>query len=210
MSEPLDTRDLVLRQIRRSPRTVRDLADELGVTTNAVRDHISVLEGEGLVAATRLRRGTGGKPARVYELTQEGEDSFARAYDVVLQLLLEVLKDELGPEELRSLLRRVGRRAARAQPRPGGDLRQRLEGALEIVGEMGGMADILPQNGGYRVQGYGCPVAALVRQHDEVCALTEALLSELTGAAVREECNRGDRPSCSLVVEPNGGPPSSG
>jgi hypothetical protein len=73
---------------------------------------------EELVEAGKVRRSSGGgKPAYVYELTQEGEELFPKAYEPTLRRLLDVLSERLGLEESEALLRSVGRRLAEEHPR---------------------------------------------------------------------------------------------
>src|SRR5215210_6570710 len=104
--------------LRRSGRTVEELARPLGLTDNGVRAHLAMLERDGLVRQRgSVRRGSGGgKPAYVYELTPEAEDLFPKAYEPVLRRLLDVLSERLGPEESEALLRSVGRLLAEEHP----------------------------------------------------------------------------------------------
>jgi hypothetical protein len=61
--------------LRRSGRTVEELARELGLTDNGVRAHPAILERDGIVwQRGSVRRGSGGgKLAYVYELTSEAD-----------------------------------------------------------------------------------------------------------------------------------------
>src|SRR5919199_1925417 len=97
--------------LRHSGRTVEELARALGLTDNGVRAHLAVLERDGIVRQRgSVRRGSGGgKPAYVYELTQEAEDLFPKAYEPVLRRLLGVLAERLGSGGLETVLRSVGR-----------------------------------------------------------------------------------------------------
>jgi predicted ArsR family transcriptional regulator len=108
------TRGQIVTVIGRSGRTVEELARALGLTDNGVRAHLAPLERDGIVRQRgSVRRSSGGgKPAYVYELTQEAEDLFPKAYEPALRRLLDVLSDQLGPEESEALLRSVGRRLA--------------------------------------------------------------------------------------------------
>lgn len=78
------TRGQVVALLRRSSRTVEELAQALGLTDNAVRAHLAALERDGLARQHGVRRG-GGKPAYAYELTTEAERLFPKAYVPVLR-----------------------------------------------------------------------------------------------------------------------------
>ncbi|MDP9458262.1 MAG: helix-turn-helix domain-containing protein [Actinomycetota bacterium] len=192
------TRGRVVTLLRRGGRTVEDLARALGLTDNGVRAHLAVLERDGIVR----QRGTvshgsgGGKPAYVYELAPEAEALFPKAYVPVLRRLLDVMAEELGPEETETLLRAVGRRIADEQTVSADSVRERLEVAVAVLDELGGLAELEERDGRLVIRGYSCPLADVVPGHPEVCRLAEALLTELVGVPVREHCDRGERPRC--------------
>ncbi len=88
-----------------------------------MRTHIAALERDGIVEHVGTQRDTGGKPARVYALTGEGEELFPKAYALVLGELVEELARRDGWERVTTLLRAVGQRAASAALRSlGGDV----------------------------------------------------------------------------------------
>jgi predicted ArsR family transcriptional regulator len=95
------TRGRMVTLLRRRGQTVDELAAEVGLTNNGVRAHLATLERDGLVTQQgSVRSSSGsGKPAYVYELTSEAEDLFPKAYEPTLRQLLDVLSDQLGPEE---------------------------------------------------------------------------------------------------------------
>lgn len=200
------TRGRIVTLLRRSGRTVEELARELGLTDNGVRAHLATLERDGIVRQRgSVRRGSGGgKPAYVYELTPEAEDLFPKAYEPVLRQLLDVLSERLGPEELEAVLRSVGRRIAEEQGVSGDSVRPRLEAAVGVLNEMGGLAEVEERNGGFVIRGYSCPLAAVIPDHPEMCRMAETLLTELAGVPVHEHCDRGESPRCRFeVAHPN-------
>src|SRR3954447_25544288 len=91
-----DTQAQLLRVLRRSQQTITGLAEKLGLTDNAVRTHVAVLERDGIVADVGAQRDTGGKPARIYALTNEGEELFPKAYALVLGGLVEEIVTREG------------------------------------------------------------------------------------------------------------------
>ena len=94
-----ETRAQLLRLLRRSRQTITALADAVGLTDNAVRTHVAALERDGLVEPVGTQRDTGGKPARVYALTGEGEELFPKAYALVLGESLLGVDWILGPSD---------------------------------------------------------------------------------------------------------------
>ena len=196
------TRGQIVTLLRRSGRTVDDLATALGLTNNGVRAHLATLERDGFVrqhGSVRAASG-GGKPAYVYELTQEAENLFPKAYEPVLRRLLDVIAERIGPEEAGVLLGTTGSRMAEGRNEPAGNVQERLEAAVEALNELGGLAELEVSNGGFVIRGYSCPLAAVTPDHPEACRIAEALIAELSGATVRERCDRGVRPRCCFEV----------
>jgi predicted ArsR family transcriptional regulator len=196
------TRGRIVALLRRSGRTVEELARALGLTDNGVRAHLATLERDGIVRQRgSVRRGTGGgKPAYVYELAPEAEDLFPKAYAPVLLRLLDVLSERLGPVESEELLRVVGRGLVEGEAAASDGARARLEGAVEVLNELGGLAELEEREGDVVIRGYSCPLAAVTPDHPEVCRMIEALIAELAGVPVREHCDRGESPRCCFEV----------
>jgi predicted ArsR family transcriptional regulator len=196
------TRGQIVTLLRRSGRTVEDLARALSLTDNGVRAHLAILERDGIVRQRgSVRRSSGGgKPAYVYELTQEAEDLFPKAYEPALRRLLDVLSDQLGPEEAEALLGSVGRRLAEEHSVRATDARAGLEVAVEVLNELGGLAELEERDGALVIRGYSCPLAGVTPDHPEVCRMAETLIAELAGVPVHERCDRGERPRCCFGI----------
>jgi predicted ArsR family transcriptional regulator len=196
------TRGRVVALLRRTGFTVDELARELDLTNNGVRAHLATLERDGIVRQSGVVRREigGGKPAYLYELTPEAEDLFPKAYEPVLHRLLDVLAEQLEPDESEALLRSVGRLMAKGETVPTHGPRERLEAAVEVLNELGGLAELEERDGGFVIRGYSCPLAGLTQEHPEVCRMVETLITELAGVPVYEHCDRGERPRCCLAV----------
>lgn len=188
------TRGRVISLLRRSEGTVNELAEELGLTDNAVRAHLASLERDGLVEQRGVRRGVG-KPAYVYGLSPAARHLFPKAYDRLLSQLLDLLAERHGAAEVEALLVEAGRRAVAGRELPEA-AEARLEAALELVRDLGGLAEVEGVNGATMIKGYSCPLAELVPGHPEICRMVESILSEVVGAPVRERCEKGDNPRC--------------
>lgn len=195
-----DTRAEMLRLLRRSRQTITSLADALRLTDNAVRTHVAALERDGIVEHVGTQRDTGGKPARVYDLTGAGEELFPKAYALVLAELVEEIARTGGRERAMELLRGVGRRVAAGVPAAGG-AEARVHAAAAALRELGGDVEVRRARDGWQLQGYGCPLSAVTGKQPEVCALAQALVEEITGRQVTECCDRAGRPRCGFRVE---------
>ncbi len=201
------TRGQVVTLLRRSEHTVEELARALGLTDNGVRAHLAVLERDGLVRQSGVvrRESGGGKPAYLYDLTEEAERLFPKAYEPALGRLLDVLSERLGSEESEALLRSVGRLMAEEHPVRTNDARERLESAVDVFNELGGLAELEERDGAVVIRGYSCPLAGVSPEHPEVCRMAETLITELAGVPVYEHCDRGERPRCCFEVATSDG-----
>ena len=201
------TRGQIVTLLRQSGRTVEDLARALDLTDNGVRAHLAILERDGIVRQRgSVRRSSGGgKPAYIYELTEEAEDLFPKAYEPVLSRLLDVLSNRVGSEESEELLKSVGRRLAEEHSVRTNDAHARLESAVEIFNELGGLAELEERDGTLVIRGYSCPLAGVTPDHPEVCRMAETLITELAGVPVYEHCDRGERPRCCFEVATSNG-----
>lgn len=194
------TRGRVLSALRRGPRTVNDLADLLGLTDNAVRLHLAGLERDGLIAHEGLRRGIG-KPAHVYVLTPEADSLFPKAYATILTALIEEMRAREGGEQLEEMMRAIGRRTGALARSDAPELRTRVDVAARVLSDLGGLVDVIESETELMIRGYSCPLAAVVQESPETCALVEELVSGVTGARAHECCDRkGEIPRCAFRV----------
>ena len=195
------TRGRVVGLLRGKSGTVIELAEALGLTDNAVRAHLLSLERDGLVRQSGVQRGAR-KPHNAYELTSEAERLFPKAYDALLNQLITTLKGRLPPSAIEDVLREVGRSLAARHTSDGGadDLESRVQNAVEILKAIGGTPSLERDGGRLVIRSGGCPLAAAVAEHPEVCELAEALVAEVVGLPVRELCHRGESPKCRFEI----------
>src|SRR5687767_10368667 len=86
------TRSQILTSIKvNGSMTADSLAQELGISPVAVRQHLAGLEAEGYILTSVERRGLG-RPVHRYSITSEGDETFPRAYDRVANELLDELR----------------------------------------------------------------------------------------------------------------------
>lgn len=194
------TRGRVITLLRGSSCTVEELAARLELTDNAVRAHLTTLERDGLVRQSGVRRGSR-KPHFTYALTREAERLFPKAYDALLNQLINVLKGRLSGEELEGVLREVGRSLAAEAPPAGRDLQSRVRGVLKVLEELGGAAEAEREGDKVVIRGGSCPLAAAVSLHPEVCRLAESLIAKVVEAPVTEHCEREGTPRCRFEIE---------
>ena len=197
------TRQQILDYLRRHGRaTVKDLDAHLSLTSTGVRQHLTVLEREGLVESQE-ERGHVGRPALVYRLTDRGDALYPKAYDELANVLLEEVRETAGSEALQALIRRTATRFAepyreRLEGRP---LAERVEETGAIIRERGFLADSTRDGDDFLIRQYTCPYPKVAGQNSCVCALDVEFVRQLVGADARLSTSllRGDE-ACTYRV----------
>jgi predicted ArsR family transcriptional regulator len=171
--------------------TVDELVAELGITRNAVRQHLASLESDGLVMQNATRP-SGGRPQFLYGLTDKGRECFPRHYSWFAQLLVESIVRETGHEGLCARLETMGESVADQLARQHAPMASQSEKAQAVAGVM--------QQLGYEAraeEGAGTPVIeadncvfhALAMQNPDVCQFDLALLGRFTNSdVIHEQC----------------------
>jgi DeoR family transcriptional regulator, suf operon transcriptional repressor len=192
---------------RRGPSTAAELAQERGLTPNAIRQHLARLERDGLVAETSERRGPT-KPSLVFSLTEEGRRVFPQRYSTLLHALLEEISESQGSERVAELMHAIGRRSARkyASRFAGKTQEQRVAELTSILREQGVVADFEVGNDGFVLREHNCPFRDTVASHPEVCSVLHTLMAEVLPGKVEQPRSiaRGDE-VCEFAIPATGG-----
>jgi predicted ArsR family transcriptional regulator len=195
------SRARIVALLRRREHTVDELAAELGVSGNAVRQQLTQLQRDGLAEATGVRRLPGaGKPATLYRMPDAAADQFSRAYAPVLAALVDELADRFAENDLVALMERTGHRLATSSPAAPDDLESIRDHASTLLDQLGAAATVELDHGTIRIEGSLCPLASAVRRRPEVCSALRAFLSAALGSPVRQCCQYGERPQCGFKV----------
>lgn len=199
------TRQEILDYLRRhSQATVKDLGEHLGLTSTGIRQHLTVLERDGLVEA-REERGHVGRPALVYRLTPNGDALYPKKYDALANALIDEARRLLGPDALQQLMKNVAARFADAYaPRlEGKTVAERIVEAGKILQERGCLADCTEDGGDLLIKQHTCPFPNVASRNSAVCALDVEFVRRLVGADARLTTSllRGDD-SCTYRVRP--------
>ena len=199
------TRQQILEHLQRHGRaTVKELGQLLRLTSTGIRQHLTVLERDGLVLASE-ERGRVGRPTLVYTLTEKAETLFPKCYDELATALLEEIRAEEGSERLYQLLHRVAQRLAESfwERVQGKSLAQRVEETALILQEQGCLVDWEQRDGEFFLHEFTCPLSKMAKQDSSVCTLHLELVRLLTSADTRlvRSLLRGER-SCTYRIRP--------
>lgn len=186
---------------RHGEATVRDLEELLGISTTAVREHLTHLEAKDLLG-TRLARSGPGRPRLVYFLTPRAQEQFPKQYDTLVTLLLREIASREGPEQLQTLLDAVGARLAEEYrvEVDGDDVADRLRRLREIMESRGIPAEV--PSSGAALQMFACPYLDVAQEHAAVCTMERRMLESVIGEAIRLESTiREGHRSCHFMLD---------
>ncbi len=166
------------------------LAERLGLTTMAVRQHLYVLQGEKLVTAEE-RPGPVGRPAKHWRLTREADRLFPDAYAELSVALLDALGDAFGPTGLKRVLdSRCARQQADYAGRiaPVASLEEKLRQLARVRTEEGYMADVTAEgSASFLFVENHCPICAAATACQGFCDTEIALFRTVLGPDVGVE-----------------------
>src|SRR6266851_5028104 len=169
------TRMEVLELLRRKGgASAETISSDLGVTPNAVRQHLTNLEREGFVVSHPERRRRG-RPSLLFSLTERADSVFPKRYGQLASMVLQEVQDMGGPAALDDVFERMARRRATV---------------------------IAPTLEGLKVTIHNCPFRNTALKFPQVCTITPHLFSQLlgTGVSQADSIHRRD-PYCSFVVQ---------
>jgi predicted ArsR family transcriptional regulator len=195
------TRGRMLILLCRGRKTVNELAAVLGVSDNAVRAQLQRFQRDGLARPSGSRSGVR-KPHVEYELTDKARELFPRAYEPMLQTLMDALQNQLPPKTLQTLLADTGRRLVNDHL---GELRERTprRRLSEIMSKLNGASlgiELAENSGTTVVRSCSCPLASVTAAHPYLCELFAGALGEVLRAPVHERCEKGESPRCCFEI----------
>lgn len=168
----------------------KQLAERLGLTAMAVRQHLYALQREGLVAAEE-RPIPIGRPAKFWRLTREADHLFPEAYAELSVALIDSVKDAFGEEGLeRVLTSRCARQRTdyAKQIKPADTLARKLRNLAKLRTEEGYMAEIKKEDdGSFLLVENHCPICAAANACQGFCSTELDLFRSVLGPGVAVE-----------------------
>lgn len=186
-----ETRTQILTLLRqRGQMTAAELSEALGIGAVGVRQHLALLDRDGLIATAGLRRGVG-RPSHLYALTPTAEGLFPKRYDRLVLDALAFVEEQGGEPAIDRLFAERRRKLAEQYaPRLAGKPRgQQVAELAAILNEQGYMCewDQLP-DGTFLLVEHNCPVDCVARDYPQACEHELKLYEQVLGVPlVREE-----------------------
>lgn len=196
-----DSRLEILKMLRNESRGVDEMSDALGMSKTAVRQHLAILEADGLVKKAPQRKGMG-RPRILYSITDGGEATFPKQYSLVAELLMEEMMENGRPakEITDALAARFARRYAAELANM--DLKGRVALFTRILNEMGVEASMEETETEFLVKEMSCPFHEVMRKFPVLCNFDGEFFQKVVGRPVALESRAYGRQNyCTYVVK---------
>ncbi|MBU7028539.1 MAG: ArsR family transcriptional regulator [Theionarchaea archaeon] len=174
------SRHEILKILKRERCTVDELSSKVGISPTAIRQHLTILEGDSLVTRETLKEGIG-RPKVIYTITEKAEELFPKFYSWLAECLIEAITGEYGEEKVESLMRQIGIRFSqpyleRVRGKP---LEERVCEATDIMNEWGAYASVENDGGDYLLKNYNCSFYKVAQKYPQVCSVHTTFLENL-------------------------------
>jgi len=183
------SRDNILTIIRQNNGVnVDELAKQMELAPATVRRHLDILERDGLVDHTEIRKPTG-RPQYSFHLTEKGHDSVPKDYSRLLNELVSDLKSvssddfggKSGDEVLKQSLTRIGEARAAEY-----GLGRRPVEAVTAAFEDGGYDPIVEiDEDGLKIRVTNCPYRKASIDDEIICTVDRSMIRSLLGDKVQ-------------------------
>ncbi|MCL5873973.1 MAG: ArsR family transcriptional regulator [Candidatus Thermoplasmatota archaeon] len=141
----------ILEELLEKPRVVYELSDKLDIRSNAVREHLSMLEAKGYVESKFVKTKIG-RPKKTYNISANGMRLFPKKYDLLLKILLDELTTENGGLWVKDFLKRAGERIVKED----GTKSKDISDLLSFYNNLGCMATAFEKDGNIVIKRNNC------------------------------------------------------
>ena len=182
-----ETRSRILGLLKKhSSMTASKLAEALDISSMGVRQHLAILERDGLVEHYR-EKPQRGRPTHLYHLTDKAKELFPAAYGSFTVNLLKEVENLNGCEFIDRLFqnRMKSQFDAYKQRLDGKSPAERVKALALIRDEEGYMAEVTEEEEDYLLTEYNCPIAMIAEKYPHTCDTELALLRKSLGSSVQ-------------------------
>ncbi|MFD1955065.1 helix-turn-helix transcriptional regulator [Paenibacillus thailandensis] len=193
MNEPaeLSTREKIMHMLKtQGGLSAKEITEQLGITSMAVRRHIGTLEKDHLIQSRTVRQPMG-RPTAVYSLSPQADAFFPKNYGTIALDLLGELAEESGgamvdrlfERRMKTLQSKYEKKLARKP------FDEQVALLADIQNDNGYMVELVNDGGEHVLTEYNCPIAQVANRYPHACTCEQKLFETLLDADVqRTEC----------------------
>lgn len=175
-----DSRYEILKILKRERCTVDDLSSRMRISPTAVRQHLTILEGDSLVKRETLKEGIG-RPKVLYTITEKAEELFPKYYSLLVEWLVKEIMEENGEEKVDLIFEQIGTKFSQPYRErvEGKSVRERVNIVTSILNEWGAYASVEDNGGYYLLKNYNCSFYQVAQKYPQVCNIHTQFLKTL-------------------------------
>ncbi len=164
-----------------------EMANELGISSMAIRQHLQELEQSGDVVSTNDSRGVG-RPTKVWKLTNLSERHFPDRHRDLMLDLIKSIKDVMGAKGMDRLLAQRSKEQVQLyvkQVPSGASLKRRVEALANIRSKEGYMAETLKESkDSWILIENHCPICSAAKACVGLCSAEMDVFKQTLGQGV--------------------------
>ncbi|MDO4910669.1 MAG: ArsR family transcriptional regulator [Corynebacterium sp.] len=188
-SQPVDTRTEVLEFLfKNSPALVTDMCDHLHMTAPGVRRHLDNLLEYGLIEECEAKEKEGrrrrGRPAKAYQLSPKGRDSFGHNYDSLAALALREVLEIGGEEALDHFAQKRIAAIIGDLELDGKDAEEAVRVLVQRLNQNGYSGEVRAEDDSVQICQYHCPIKSVAAEFPQLCAAEHRAMSEALHSSI--------------------------
>jgi len=205
----MKTHDKILQLLKtRGALTAKTLANELGLTTMGIRQHVQALEESGDVTF-KDEKAARGRPTRYWSLTEKSNNHFANRHDELTVQLIDSVIAVFGDDGLDKLIANREESSMQTYRLALADkygVEEKLAMLAKLRSDEGYMATVTIEDDFYWLLENHCPICAAATKCVNFCRselhLFQSLLNDVAAVTREEHIVEGAR-RCAYKVMPN-------
>ena len=200
------TRLRILKHLQQENQTVGGLANIMELAPATIRRHLDILQRDHLVGFSEVRKKTG-RPEYSFRLTEEGQESLPKSYDLMLKMMVDEMGDldredmsgMNGQEVLGLVFQRLSVKAAE---RLSGNttslnLDQRVSSLMSTLSNEQFLPEAENVDGKFQVKLRNCPFRSVAMTNKAVCEFDANMISTAMGVNMTQvACISDGQPCC--------------
>lgn len=173
----------------KGPKSVKGLADEMGITTEGARFHLMKLEKKDLVESESEAEGRG-RPKQIWSLTKKGHNRFPDAHADLTANLIDMMRKTLGQNAVDDVIETHEKKTLSRYNKELEDtdtLEDRVEKLAEIRSREGYMAEYKKDEEEFLLIENHCPICTAAKACQGFCRAEHNIFQEVLGDDVKVE-----------------------
>lgn len=182
---------------------IDEIASFLGISRNAVKQHLVVLETLRLIKKDSLKS-TKGRPLQNYVLTEQGINHFPKQYSWFCNLLMAQLREELGENGLEDFMEKLGVKLAATLKFKfkNQDANQKIKTLVDIMQTLGYEAVLEETPETPVIKATNCVYHDIAQEYPAICIFDRTLIAHLIEQPINQvSCMANKDCNCRFKIE---------